>query len=254
MKWMQWSLCAGLLWAGGAEAQTNPYAGLWVGSASIEAISEPRSSQPATPTPTATPFELRLLLHVADDGAASLLNEVTIMEEPAVSETNAAGEVGIVQPSRQVLVTDPALLDDFEGVGLRDGVAMGRRMSSAFFEFPNQRQLPLSGTFGPTGALAGTIALPADWRTNPFKHKYHPDHDNLNATFTGYAAEAYDVTRALSFAFSPTNLAGATPPDYGYSAMSGIYQETLGGLHKSNLTVRGVFTLNRINRVGALNR
>ncbi len=254
MKWIQWSLGMGLMWAAAAGAQTNQYAGLWVGSASIDAVSEPRSSQPAEPTATATPFELRLLLHVADNGAASLLNEVTIMEKPAVSETNASGEVVITQPTRQVLVTDPALLGNYEGVGLRDGVSMGRRMSSAFFEFPNQRHLPLAGTFSPSGALSGAISLPADYRTNPFKHKYHPDHDNLNATYTGYAAEAYDVTRALAFTFSPTNLAGATPPDYGYSTLGGIYAETIGGLHKSNITVSGVFSLTRINRVGVLNQ
>lgn len=254
MKRIILGLWIGLAWAPVAWAQTNPYAGLWVGSASIDAVSEPRSSQPATPTPTPTPFEMRLLVHVADNGAASLLNEVTIMEEPAAMGTNAAGEIVVARPARQVLVTDPALLDDFEGVGSRDGVAMGRRMSSAFFEFPNQRQLSLSGTFSPSGTLAGSISIPADYRTNPFKHKYHPDHDNLNATFTGYAAEAYDVTRALSFTFSPTNPAGATPPDYGYSTLGGRYAETIGGLHKSNVTVGGTFSLTRINRVGALNQ
>lgn len=256
MKRIFWMIipAAVLMLAGPALADsTNLYAGLWVGSVSVEAVSEPRAADPNQPEPVLTPFELRLLIHVDNGGAVSLLNEVTVMEEPGVTVTNESGEeTGL--PARLVLVTDPALLSNFKGVGDRDGVPIGRRMTSVSFEFPNRHHLPLSGQFSPTGMLAGTISLPADHATNPFKHNYHPDHDNLNATFTEAAAEAYDVNRSITIAFSPQNPSAEAKPDYGYSSIHGVYRETISGLHRAPIHVQGDVWLNRLYRVGTLNQ
>ena len=42
-----------------------------------------------------------------------------------------------------------------------------------------------------------TVTVPIDYRdqsSNPFLHTYHPDHDNLDPTFSHYEEEAYRVT------------------------------------------------------------
>src|SRR5216117_93234 len=63
--------------------------------------------------------------------------------------------------------------------------------------------------------------LPFDHPTNPYRHKFHPDHDNLNARFDGPATEAYSTTRQIELEFTTAPPAGPAAPDYGYSVMGG---------------------------------
>lgn len=113
-----------------------------------------------------------------------------------------------------------------------------------------RQELPLSGSFGPgaTG-LTGTIFLPANHPTNPFRHRRHPDH-----------SIGIDLTRKVTLSFDGAAGGSLTATGYGVDSISGIYEEEVHGLHKPlgpqkniGLKVRGTFTLQRLSRIDALN-
>lgn len=279
-----WVLLAALAASVAPAGRADSLAGLWVGTARIEGISEPQSgpvvptanslasiitnSPPllATnsagdvstnlystnylqlirtninlqPTPVANAATLRLLVHVDGNNLASLLKEVTLM-------TSAGAN------ARPVLVTDPARYAEFDGITLRNGATVARRLSTTHFDFP-QHHLPMAGAVGITGNDRVTVTnrLAFDAPANPFLHRYHPDHDNLDATFRLTAREAYDITRVITLWFSPTNLAGFKP-GYGYDVLEGTYSEVITGLLNTNIVVTGPFSLRRVSTVGVLN-
>ena len=131
-----------------------------------------------------------------------------------------------------------------------------RRLSSIGYDFPSgptNNFLNLAGFFTFGQKLNGALTLPFDHPTNPFQHKFHPDHDNLNARFDGPAPEAYSTTRQIELEFTTTPPAGPATPDYGYNVMGGNYRETISGLHKTNLYVSGAFRLTRVSMITDLN-
>jgi len=131
-----------------------------------------------------------------------------------------------------------------------------------------QNELPLAGVFGlgqgdprfmldvakndalGASGLTGTILLPANYATNPFRHRRHPDH-----------SVGYDVTRNIIFDFDAAEEPGLIPSvTRGVSAVSGIYREEFLGLHKPlgpgqdvGLRAEGRFELNRVSEISALN-
>ncbi len=111
-------------------------------------------------------------------------------------------------------------------------------------------ELLLSGSFGPgvTG-LQGTISLPANHPTNPFRHRRHPDHS------TGF-----DITRKLTLSFDGAAGDSLQVAGFGVNSISGTFEEEISGLHKPlgpnqniGLKVRGTFTLQRLSLIDALN-
>jgi hypothetical protein len=231
-------------------------AGLWVGVATINAVSEAHSANPTVPTPTRSELNLRLVLHVDESGQTRLLKEVIQMWRDGTYTTNADGDRVVDQPGEYVLLTDDSLIPSFQGAALRDGVSAGRRVSTIGYDFAADSAanfLNLSGFFAINESLSGTLSMPHDHPTNPFKHRYHPDHDNLNERFDGPAVEAYATTRQieLSFTASPTN--GPAVPDFGYNEMGGTYSETITGIHKNAIHVSGTFRLTRVSFIAQLN-
>ena len=212
-----------------------------------------RAPASATTTPTASGFHLRVLLHVDTNGVTRLLKEVIQEWQDGTTTNNSQGFAGTATPGHNVLVTDPVAIGQFKGAVQRDGVSVGRRLSTAAFDFPGN-ELPLYGYFALGSAVRGTNVVGATLPTNPFLHKYHPDHDNLDAQYVGTAQppEVYDVTRAISFEFALPE--AQAPPGYGYSRISGVYRETISGLHKSDLAVDGSFSLTRVTTTGVLNQ
>lgn len=128
-------------------------------------------------------------------------------------------------------------------------------------------ELPLTGTFAPgvgdprftwdarqtnsligSPALTGTVVLPANHPTNPFRHRRHPDHT------TGF-----DITRNLQISFdASTN--GLAHAGYGVDRITGTYREEIFGLHKKlgpnqdiGLRVEGSMELNRVSLIDTLN-
>jgi len=104
---------------------------------------------------------------------------------------------------------------------------------------------------GPAG-LAGTLILPADHPTNPFRHRRHPDHT------TGY-----DIRREIRFDIDEAPGGAVESAGYGVSRITGTYREEIFGLHKPlgptpetapiGLRTEGRFELNRISEIDVLN-
>ncbi len=246
--------------AAGAPAPGNSHslAGLWVGNAALSAVNEVNSATNAAAlTPASKDFNLRLIVHVSSNGVVRLLKEVTQLWKDGTTTNNAAEQAVLQTPGRFVLVTEESLFSQFGGATLRDGTPAGRRISAVGYDFPTSpgaNYLPLSGRFGGTNTLSGTIVLDPRFPTNPFRHKFHPDHDNLDDRFVNYREEAYTVQRAISLQFSTTPPPGVSDPDFGYREQAGTYRETVTGLNKSAIHCQGTFRLTRISDIAELNR
>ncbi|MBL9167378.1 MAG: hypothetical protein JNN07_06520 [Verrucomicrobiales bacterium] len=263
-----------------AQREAAGRAGLWVGTATINGVSEVHAGSLVTniatnavtgaitrevtrqgagnnPTPTRSEFSLRLLLHVDTNGTVRLLKDVVQMWQEATYDFDQLGRRVQQTPGRYVLLTDERLIPQYKGAVLRDGEMVGRRLSTADFPFtstPANNFLPLTGTFAVNNTVAGSYTLGANDAVNPFKHKYHPDHDNLDATFTSFRGEAYEFSRSFQMTFTPTNTVGVTPSDYGYTSLSGTYVETLRGLHRTDIVASGPFQLRRVISTPVLNQ
>jgi len=212
-----------------------------------------------SPTPTKSEFNMRLLIHVNAAGQPRLLKEVVQMWRDGTYTNDAQGRQVVDKPGAYVLVTRDNLLGQFKGATLRNGVPVGRRLSAIGFDFEGHgtNDMALSGTFGPGHTLSGQIDINPDYPLNPFRHKYHPDHDNLDANFNPITdpqkVEVYAITRQLEFDFASSASGTATDPDPAYSTVEGTYRETLTGLHKQPLLVQGTFRLSRASFISELN-
>lgn len=259
---------AGTLWrvpvsaerpaSGQGQAAAGQFGGLWMGNALVNGVAEV-NRDPTTVTPTQQPFPLRLLVHVDATGQARLLKEVIQLWEDGTYRTQADGTQVVDVPGRYVLVTDETLIGEFSGAGLRDGVPVGHRLSSAGLEFdggPTQA-LPMDGRFTPGGKLTTLILQEGDAPTNPFKHKYHPDHDNLDPRFEPLASEkaleSFTVRRDLELEFTTTAPGSRDDPALGHDRLEGVYRETLTGLHRHPIRVAGTFRLQRLTEITDLN-
>ncbi|MBM3845895.1 MAG: hypothetical protein FJ405_06375 [Verrucomicrobia bacterium] len=164
-------------------------------------------------------FTLRLLIHVDSQGVARLLKEVVQLWRDGVSAADANGFQRLQIPGRYALLTDETLFPQFQGATLRDGSPFGRRFSTVSYDFPSTPAanfLAMEGSPGGTNVLKAVIRLPSQSPSNPFRHKYHPDHDNLDASYSRFKEEAYEVVRTMEFRFSPSPPPDVRSPDYGY--------------------------------------
>jgi hypothetical protein len=136
----------------------------------------------------------------------------------------------------------------------------GQRVSSANFSITK----PLTDTynhFGDTSALLDyLITIAAEDPLNPYKHKYQPDHDNLDAKFNPmnldtvdpWLWESYEVKRRIKLELTelpPYN--GATQDDaieldWGGAVYGGQYQEVIKGIHLNDITVKGYFVIRQV--------
>jgi hypothetical protein len=194
-------------------------------------------------TRTSAPLDLRLLLHVDGDGAVKLLKEVIQMSKPNP------------QPGEDpyVLLTDHRLVSDYTGVAIRDGVPVGRRLSAVGFDFDGLYVNCNTG-FSQNGIVnCDPITLIPEHPTNPFLHRYHPDHDNWDERYENTVVEAYEVTREIALDFDdryPPDedlpVRAVEPAGWGFDLVGGYYEETLEGLYRHEIKVRGPFILRRV--------
>jgi len=120
------------------------YTGIWAGTVTLNAVSEAgNAADRVTTTPTADPFIFRIILHVGEDGAVHLLQRVSLMQVQAVFGPSAddPNVQEVVTPARYVAITDEALLPQFEGISIRDGQLVGRRISAPAFSFTGPQPL-----------------------------------------------------------------------------------------------------------------
>jgi hypothetical protein len=236
----------------GSSPLPDPRAGLWVGSVVVSNVNQAAVS--AVPLPTASELQFRLIVHVDSAGEARLLQKVILAWTNGIYATNEQGFRQPATPGRYALLTDDNLISRFSGSSLRDGTVTGRRISSAAFAFREPILMSRTGDFGQTNSgFSCTVPLDYDDNLNPFKHIYHPDHNNLNARYDGPQVESFTVIRQLSLQFTGsdpenTNLAG-----WGDNQLGGIYTEAITGLHKSAVHLQGFFRLYRASTVAVLN-
>lgn len=244
----------GTLFHLGLTALASPasdFTGLWIGTATLTNVAAVADSGSTNdPGTVLTPFPLRLLLHVDSGGQVSLLRDVTLLynatNPPAPATSTNPPSTAItsppLRPSR--LITDPAILTRLSPADLRAGRLNGRRLTAPHFDFalpPGEFQLPLTGVFALSNQLTGELSIPPDLPTNPFLHRYHPDHGTNRA---------YAVTREIHLLLG---VAANVPPGEGDEALGGSYSETVTGLHKQPLISSGSLFLRRISDVGTLN-
>jgi hypothetical protein len=235
-------------------------AGLWVGTALISKVNQPSSlSDPALPRNTASQFQFRLLVHVDSAGQPRLLQQVLLMWTNGVRAMNTDGYLEMVSPGRQVLLTDDSLVSAYSGATMRDGQAVARRFSSAAFGFRTPLAMTLAAG-GPVGSDGSTytanVALDYDDPSNPFKHRYHPDHNNLNERFDQnlpQGVESFTVNRLITLRFTATDPENLKLAGWGDTQIGGTYREAITGLIKNTVYLEGVFRLSRACQVGSLN-
>ncbi len=228
-------------------------AGLWVGTVSITDVSDSQTGS-TTPTPTGKELNFRLLLHVAADDNTRLLKEVIMMWQDGTLQPDADDPtlMTLDQRGHYVLLTDDSLIPDFESATLRDGQPVGLRISTVAYDFA-ENDLPMTGSFG--GTLGITLTLPQEFPTNPFRHTFHPDHDNLDALGGPLEIpEVYEVTRTMTLTFQDPPPRAPATAQFEESMAGGVFTETLSGLHKNDIVVEGTFLLRRASAVAVLNQ
>lgn len=202
-------------------------------------------------------MQFRLIVHVDQNGQARLLQKVlemfrngTLKQDPDDPSRRIIDE-----PGRYVLLTDDSLIPNFTGSALRDGEPVSKRVSSAAFGF--KEPIAFSGTtsFG-TGTFSCQVNLDYDDPINPFKHRYHPDHDNLDDRFQGKlpaGRESFSIARQIQMEFTASDPDNLTVAGWGDNQLGGNYRETITGLHSKAISISGTFRLTKVSAIGVLN-
>ena len=239
-------------------------AGLWVGNATVDQVGQYLnayakdgsgnllvatngsyivSSNDTSLTSVPRSYPLRLIVHNPATGNAVLLQRIF---------------VGLNSSTNQILsLKETALAPQY----LKDA----RRLSSVHLPWTAQNSgWQFNGKLFVQTNLTTTVALAYDDRaSNPFLHEYHPDHDNLDATFKKLlpqGSESYRVDRQITL--------GVLPPGNDFSSLiaassklNGIYSETItikglargGGTNDTRqFQVRGDFSLSRISDIAQI--
>lgn len=229
-------------------------AGLWVGMVAVNKVSQPALA-PNEAVSTASEFQFRIIVHVDQTGQVRLLQQVVLMWKDGTYKPDPDDlQHNIVdEPGRFVLITDHDLLSNFSGAALRDGKSVGRRISSAAFALDQPEEM--DGTFAIGEIISTALILGYNHPLNPFKHTYHPDHDNKDERFRDLdeEVESFTVKREIDLEFTGEDPDGLEIAGYGDRHMGGVYIETISGIHKQPIKVKGTFRLHQVSRVQELN-
>ncbi|MDQ8187410.1 hypothetical protein [Pelagicoccus sp. SDUM812002] len=211
-------------------AQAASTAGLWLSKATVSNVVN-ISPNPSGST-TSRPFELIFLMHVDGEGVARLLSQAYV------------GALASPGNPRGIAISEDAIQSYAQS-----GVSPQRYFAA---------QMPLVPFIAATGSVAigdtatCNISIPYDDPTNPFVHSYHPDHDNLDASFAlklGEGQESYSIGRTCEFTFTNEPPSGASVSGWGTTVLGGTYAETLTGLNSQPLQVSGTFAMRRISEI-----
>ncbi len=232
-------------------------AGLWVGMVQVDKVSEAQTAG-TEPLPVGQEFVLRVIVHVDAIGNVKLLKSVVQMWQegtmaPSAEDPNFL-EVDV--PGHYVLLTDDNLIPNYAGVATRNGQSTGIRYSTIAYDFAGN-EMDMVGQLAFNQVLNVSLLVDSNMPTNPFYHKYHPDHDNLDRQFLNPVQEAYQISREMEFSFLPNNPQypdKADPPGWGVQEMGGIYRESITGLHKNAIFMQGKFRLRRVAATTVLNQ
>jgi hypothetical protein len=107
-----------------------------------------------------------------------------------------------------------------------------------------------NSAFGSTNTLSAEVNISFNDPTNPFLHRYHPQHDNKDWDFVAYtnAVEVPNITREITMDFTTVTNA-AEDPIWGVDTVAGTYTEILSGLRAQPIVMTGPFALQRISHI-----
>ncbi|MHC1762724.1 MAG: FG-GAP repeat domain-containing protein [Verrucomicrobiia bacterium] len=183
----------------------------------------------------ARPFPLRLIIHEPEEGNAQLLQQVYI---------------GLDNQSNMVLATSEKALD-------RRRLGSARRMTAVHLPWTAEnRAWDLGGKLSSRAGLTATVTTGMDaHESNPFLHTYHPDHDNLNATFDrppdDRLPESYTISREITFQPEPVADSFETLVG-GDSLLAGYYTEVVSIGPTRQFTGAGTFLVRRVLAIPTL--
>lgn len=248
-------------------------AGLWVGTVSVNAVSwagavSPRiieanpafnGSDRTTPKPTKSDFVFRVIIHIDAQGTARLLQKVVQVWQNGTYQPDPANP-GLLLPGTSGqfrLFTDDTAASSYVGTGLQDGTLTARRLSTPIFGIHQPVTLTSTGLFGDAASsVSGTVITPYDDPLNPFKHAFHPQHDNWDASYASKlpaGVESWNITREVRWDFTSTHPYNLVSPAYGDTELGGNYGETLSGVHRHALKMSGKFLLHKVSSTTTLN-
>lgn len=246
---------------GGGGNASSLHAGLWVGQCILRGVNEPAGSDPNAIQPTASEASLRLLLRVAANGSASLLREAEVFWLDGLTDSDGI----VTEPGRFLIAGSDDEVQQLEtryggvgtgrlkGAAVRDDVNVPRRISSVGFSFTSPQ--PMAGFFNPaSGSLSRTVTIGYNDDLNPYKHRYHPDHDNLKdgseaagvPVLLPAGQECFEINRQITLQFQATDPEDLRFSGWGDSIVGGTYSETITGLHRNPVKVSGTFRLTHV--------
>lgn len=258
-------------------ATAGSEAGLWVGNAIVTQVGQylvTYSSGAAAPIiVTNGTTVVTNSLSIATNGAYVVANVNTnlgsvpsayplrlIVHNPATGPSVLLQQVycGLDAAGTSIVATAESLLDPAQ-------LATARRISAVHLPWTAANAgWTFSGNLAGGGLLTATVSDSyKDRASNPFLHGYHPDHDNLDSTFSNelpQGSESYTIQRAITLQPTPpsNDFASLTT---GNQSLSGAYLETTrilglsrGGGTTDTRTFRatGSFTLRRISEAAIL--
>lgn len=162
-------------------------------------------------------FPLRLIYHVGTNSEIRLVQRIFS---------------GTDRQTNDVLTTKESLLDPTR-------LATARRISAVHLPWSKLNAGWLAtGNFAQGQSITNVITMDYnDHSSNPFLHTYHPDHDNLNATFDALlpvGAESFQLQRriVLTFTAPPVDFTALTE---GSSKMLGTFAEEITFIGRSRI-------------------
>lgn len=196
-------------------------------------------------TAVPSPYPLRLIIHNPGNGPANLWQRLyygfNVLTNPIVANQESALNAALLAESRRMSATHLPWSEANPGWNFSGPLARGAVLTTT-----------LTNAFH-------------EQASNPFLHTYHPDHDNLNATFRAelpQGSESYTIVRQITLNVMPPAADFDSRVKAGLT-LTGEYLETIRvlGLARAGNTydtrrfdARGGFTLTRISDVSTLTR
>jgi hypothetical protein len=234
--------------------------GLWVGQATVTDVERAPTREGGVvdtwasdgPVPVSRPFTFRVIFHVDSAGNARLLQRALVAWQPSTSTADPLSD-----PSTNGVMAIMADEAKAKTYATQHPDAKIARVSSPCFPLMDPVNMKTGGVFGATGSLSFDVTIPYNDPVNPFVHRYHPQHDNLQydngvAVALAEGVESYTVTRAMEFHFDLIDPSqGTANRRWGVTENGGRFNETVTGLNKT-IRVAGTFKVERVSRVGEL--
>ncbi|MCA9413468.1 MAG: hypothetical protein KC944_19800 [Candidatus Omnitrophica bacterium] len=225
------------------------FSGLWSGSVVLNKVSQPL--EPGTDAQiedTPATIEFRLLIHVDDNDNVTLLDEVSQIWKPIEGDPDG-GEWLLVTRS----VPESLRTELVAGV-ISKQIPLPLHTSAINFELRDADNNPIdvgmSGTFFPGETLTATFSLYDQNPTNPFHHRYHPDHTwNENPL----PSQIWDVKREITLSLSDGDASERAEVGWGDTWIDGKFDEVVTGIHEYAIQTQGTVRFQHTSRIGQLN-